>query len=106
MVGAKFTHNAEATPVATNTRFCLRQDSELNLSQVSLSAAERRSPYDESMSGTADRTEMRLTSPCCIHGMIAPSGWLERIVVMTIVVQAYSNNERERIDKQSESLSM
>ena len=38
--------------------------------------------------------------------MIAPSGWLERIVVMTIVVQAYSNNEREGIDKQGENLSM
>lgn len=87
-IGAKPVHRALPTPAVTRARFCLRHVGELSCSQVSLEADDARVLKEATIRGAADRAPILAKRPCCTVGIMAPTGWLDLIVVITTVVQA------------------
>eukprot|EP01083_Nonionella_stella_P239333 837728_1 len=84
------THSADRTPVKVKARLCRRKEGELPSSSQdsAFETEEARLANEPIISGAAAMAPRRANWPCCQHGIIAPCGWLDRIVVYTIVDHA------------------
>ena len=80
---AKRTQRELATPVVTKARLCRRQDLLVPRSSydAALEAVTERLAKQPPISPAADMAPIRAKTPCCQHGIMAPGGWLLRIVV-------------------------